>query len=52
LDADGWVVAGSKASSTTCAGVTIFGGFDLFAKGASITKSFKLPIHNSLLIKF
>lgn len=52
LTAEGWTVNGATVGTTQCSGVEIFGGYGLFGKGASIQKSFELPVHNSLLIQF
>lgn len=51
LQAEGWQVENAKAGTTSCSGVDIFGGFGLFGKGAKITKTFSLPVHNSILIR-
>jgi hypothetical protein len=51
-DSEGWSVAGAKSAAYDCSGVKIFGGFDIFGAGTSLTKNIEnLPLHNALQLR-
>ncbi|CAD8095968.1 unnamed protein product [Paramecium primaurelia] len=46
IDNEGWWVQGNNGQLTSfCNGVSLFGGFNLFGSGASVSKSISLPPH-------
>lgn len=51
VTADGWNVVEANAQASTCGGVPLFGGFNLFGKGTKVSKSVKLPPHYRLKVK-
>ncbi len=51
-DPEGWTVTGALSKATDCTGVALFGGFDVFGAGATMTKSIgNLPSHNALRLR-
>lgn len=45
-------MTGAKSVATDCSGVKVFGGFDVFGPGASITKVIgNLPLHNAMRLR-
>lgn len=48
-----WVPTGAANAVTKCGEVDLFGGYDVFGKGASITRDIKnLPDHKAVKIRF
>jgi hypothetical protein len=51
-NSEGWTVTGAKSQSSSCSGVALFGGFNVFGTGAAITKVIgNIPIHNALRLR-
>lgn len=49
---EGWAVQGTNPAITQCSGIYLFGGFNAFGNGVTITKTFaSLPQHKGMNIK-
>lgn len=53
-DVDGWVATGAESEKmfTACGNIRVLGGFGVFGAKASLSKTFFLPAHSKLSIKF
>ncbi|KAM3137913.1 hypothetical protein pb186bvf_009994 [Paramecium bursaria] len=49
---EGWQVTGQRAEATNCGGVPLFGGFDIFGKGAEMKITLDLKPHYQIKAKF
>ncbi|CAD8205527.1 unnamed protein product [Paramecium pentaurelia] len=53
IDNEGWFVQGNYGQLTSfCDGVSLFGGFNLFGSGTSISKLISLPPHYKVRVSF
>lgn len=48
---DGWTVVQGPDANSLCAGVRLFGGYQLWGRGTYIQKTFTLPPHQKVRVQ-
>ncbi|CAD8164368.1 unnamed protein product [Paramecium octaurelia] len=51
INEDGWTVTGGQPLATTCNGINLFGGYNVFGANTSVSKIFSLPPHYYIYLK-